>query len=240
MESAEQQARNWDEFDGYLCDIDGTLMRCTDLVHYTAFNRALSTIAGRAITIDGVATEGNVDLAILREAFERNGVAAEMWEPRRDWAVAEMGRYVAEFAAELNFRVLPMVRELLMHLKSRGALLSTATGNFAEIGRAKLAQAGLLDLFDEGGWSDGFHTRAEVFRNAASRLRSRLRDDAALCVIGDTPADVRAAKACDLKVIAVATGIYTLEQLRLEKPDYLVETFSDLLEQSGSERVANA
>ncbi len=238
IEISGAMSRRWDDFAGYLCDIDGTLMRCTDLVHYNAFNRAMSEIAGRHITIDGVATEGNVDLAILREAFQLHGVEKTAWEPRRDWAVAEMGRFVAQSSAELEFHILPMVRELLMHLKSRGAFLSTATGNFEAIGKAKLARAGLLDLFDQGGWSDGWETRTEVFAAAAKALRERMGGaNTPLCVLGDTPADIRSARACGLSVIAVATGIYSVEQLRTESPDFLVASFRDLLQE---ERIAAA
>src|SRR5579875_452703 len=42
--------RAWDEFDAYLFDVDGTLMNCTDAVHYFAFNDAISAVAGRPLT----------------------------------------------------------------------------------------------------------------------------------------------------------------------------------------------
>ncbi len=38
---AEAGARRWDAYDAYLFDIDGTLMNCTDAVHYFAFCEAL-------------------------------------------------------------------------------------------------------------------------------------------------------------------------------------------------------
>ena len=47
-------------------------------------------------------------------------------------------------------------------------------------------------------------------------------------MIGDTPADVQCARAIDAKVIAVATGIYTAEELEPTRPDRLLADLSDV------------
>lgn len=125
--------------------------------------------------------------------------------------------------------VLGGVRELLPHLRARGAVLSTATGNFARIGEVKLTDCGLWQLFDLGGWSDGFETRAEVFRAALGAMRERVGEGGAICVVGDTPADVQAAHANGLEVIAVATGIFSREQLAVDEPELLLGNFSELV-----------
>ena len=221
--------RAWDGFDGYLFDIDGTLMNSTDAVHYFAFGEALSSVAGRPLTIDGVVAHGNVDTGILRDAFEKNGVADADWRARLPELIAGMGKFVESRRGELRINVLPQVREVLAHLRAKGALLGTATGNLAVIGRVKLGHVGLLEMFDFGGWSDGHETRAEVFRAAAAEARSRRSEDAALCVVGDTPLDIQAARANGLKVIAVSTGIYSYEKLGEEKPDLLVRSLGELV-----------
>src|SRR5579875_198130 len=220
--SIDTLGRAWDEFEAYLFDIDGTLMNCTDAVHYFAFGEALSSVAGRPLTIDGVVAHGNVDLGILRDAFLKHGVAEEEWRHRLPELIAGMGKFVESRHGDLRIHVLPQVREVLAHLRSQGAVLGTATGNLAVIGRVKLAKVGLLDMFEFGGWSDGHETRTEVFRAAASEARSRAGENAAVCVVGDTPNDIQAARANGLKVIAVATGIYSMDQLAAEKPDLLV------------------
>jgi phosphoglycolate phosphatase-like HAD superfamily hydrolase len=48
-------------------------------------------------------------------------------------------------------------------------------------------------------------------------------------VVGDTPSDIRAARENQLPVIAVATGVYTIEQLQQESPDVCIRSFEDLL-----------
>lgn len=221
-------SRAWDGFDAYLFDIDGTLLNCVDAVHYFAFCNALSAIGGRAMNLDGVVTHGNTDLGILRDAFRLGGVPDEAWRSRLEEIHARMGAEVEANREEFRIDVLPAVREMLTHLRARGAVLSTATGNFARIGVAKLEACGLWDFFELGGWSDGFETRAEVFRAALAGVRARAGENAAVCVLGDTPADVQAAHANGLEVIAVATGIFSYEQLRAEGPELPLRDFAEL------------
>ena len=231
--------RAWDEFDAYLFDIDGTLMNCTDAVHYFAFNDALTAIAGRALTIDGVVAHGNVDIGILRDAFAQAGIADAVWRARLPEILERMRNFVAERKKDFCIAVLPGVREVLKHLRERGAILGTATGNLEVIGQAKLNIVDLLGQFHFGGWSDACETRAEVFHHAAATARRLARqDDPAICVIGDTPADIKAARANELKVIAVATGIYSFDALAAESPDLLINSMTELLGQGTA--VANS
>jgi len=46
-------------------------------------------------------------------------------------------------------------------------------------------------------------------------------------IIGDTPKDIRCARACGAWAIAVATGAYTSDQLAEHEPDHLFEDFTD-------------
>ena len=46
-------------------------------------------------------------------------------------------------------------------------------------------------------------------------------------VIGDTPRDVEAAQAYNLKTIAVATGMYSTQELRDCGADYVIENFKN-------------
>ena len=223
-------SRPWDTFDGYLFDIDGTLLNCKDAVHYFAFCNGLSTVAGRPLNLDGVVTHGNTDAGILRDAFARNGVDEASWRPRMEEIQAQMGSEVEAHRSELQIEILPGVQKVLAHLRAGGALLSTATGNFMRVGEAKLQSCGLRPYFDLGGYSDGFESRADVFGAALLQMRRQLGENAAVCVVGDTPADVQAAHANGLEVVAVATGIYTREQLAAEGPESCLESLMELIE----------
>ena len=214
-------------YDVYLFDIDGTLINCSDATHYFAFCEALAMLSGRPLTLEGVVAHGNTDVGILRDALALAGVPEESWRPRLAEARELMSRFVAEKAAELRVEVLPSVMRVLEELRGCGALLGVATGNLEAIGRLKLSSAGLLGYFDFGGYSDQFEFRKDVFRHALELARSAAGSDARVCVVGDTPEDVRAARANGVDVVAVATGIYSAEELRREKPTACVATLAE-------------
>jgi phosphoglycolate phosphatase-like HAD superfamily hydrolase len=79
-----------------------------------------------------------------------------------------------------------------------------------------------------GAWSDSFERRADVFSHAIEQVRRVSGPDAAILAVGDTPADILAARANNLPVIAVATGIYTFEQLQIKEPSLCLRSFAEL------------
>lgn len=219
----------WDGYDSYLFDIDGTLLNCTDAVHYFAFCAALESLSGRALNLDGVTTHGNTDAGILRDALKLAEVPQEQWRPRIGEAQAAMCRFVEERRGDLCIAVLPGVTSVLDHLRARGAVLGVATGNVAGIGEVKLTHGALLDYFHFGGYSDGYEFRHEVFKGALEKARVLAGTEASVCVIGDTPEDIRAARANGLDVIAVATGTFSFEELEAERPDWCLRSLEELL-----------
>jgi phosphoglycolate phosphatase len=219
----------WDTFDAYLFDIDGTLIHCADAIHYFSFCDALSTVAGRPLNLDGVTAHGNTDRGILRDAFTLAGIPEDHWRPRLPQICEQMCLQVEQNKAGLCATVLPQVREVLEHLRNKGAMLSVATGNLERIGRQKLAAANLLELFHAGAWSDTFEQRADVFCHGIEQVRRITRPGAAILAVGDTPADILAARANHLPVMAVATGTYTFEQLQNEEPSLCLHSFAELL-----------
>ena len=227
-----EDLQGWDGYDAYLFDIDGTLMNCTDAVHYFAFCETLSKLAGRPVNLDGVTAHGNTDVGILRDALALAGVPEVSWRPRLPEAREAMCRFVEAREQELRTEILPGVVEVLRHLRKMGKVVGVATGNLEGIGRAKLRKAGLLAMFDFGGYSDAFEYRRDVFAGALMQARGLVGAEARICVVGDTPEDVRAARATGLDVIAVATGIYGVIELREIGPTVCVGSMRMLLEGS--------
>ena len=221
--------RPWDAFDAYLFDIDGTLLNCTDATHYFAFCDVLRKLSGREFNLDGITPHGNTDVGILRDALMKAGIPESEWRGRIPEVCGNMAAFVEQREDQLCITVLPQVREVLEHLRARGAVLAIATGNLERIGRLKLDRAGLLDYFQFGGWSDNYEYRTDVFRAAIAKAHALAGEDASLCVAGDTPSDIRAANENRLPIIAVASGIYTFEQLRQEDPALCIRSFYDLL-----------
>ncbi len=107
-------------------------------------------------------------------------------------------------------------------------MLGVATGNLEGIGRLKLTHCGLLERFDFGGYSDKYEYRRDVFSAALGKARALAGTEASVCVVGDTPEDVKAARANGLHVIAVATGIYSFDELFVQQPDWCLRSLSEL------------
>src|SRR5947209_7653348 len=157
--------------------------------------------------LDGVVAHGNTDVGILRDALERAGVPDERWRPRLSEIQQRMAEFVWRERHKLCAGALPGVARVLEHLHGRGAVLGVATGNLEAIGQLKLQHCDLLQHFDFGGYSDRFEYRKDVFSAALEKARGLAGQAASVCVVGDTPADVRAGKANGVEVNAVATGV---------------------------------
>ena len=95
----------------------------------------------------------------------------------------------------------------------------------------KLRRVRLWDTFETGGFADDHEHRDEIAAIARERgarlLKRDLADDEVL-VIGDTPLDIRCARAIKAKVLAVATGGAELEELEAHRPDWAVKDLSRL------------
>ncbi|MGI4979435.1 MAG: HAD family hydrolase [Janthinobacterium lividum] len=221
--------RAWNAYDAYLFDIDGTLLHCRDAVHYFAFCETLGMLAGRSLNLDGVMAHGNTDVGILRDALSLAGIPEIAWRPQLAAARQRLCDEVDRHKQDLQIDVLPQVPEVLQHLRANGALLGVATGNLRDIGRTKLQHCDLLKHFDFGGYSDDFEFRKHVFAAALVQARTLVGEQAAVCVVGDTPSDVQAAHANGLPVIAIATGVFSKNELQKSEPEWCLDTFLDLL-----------
>jgi phosphoglycolate phosphatase len=219
----------WDRQDAYLFDIDGTLLRSRDRVHFDSVATSVQRVTGFEITLAGVLLHGSTDTAILREAYRQAGLPANVLEERYEAILEAMRNCVAERRHELDPIVMPGVNEVLHHLARRGALLGVASGNLEAIGWIKIEKAGLREWFRFGGFSDHFPVRAELIAQAASKARELAGKDAKICVVGDTPRDIEAARANFLSVIAVATGKYSYDELLEHQPEVSVTSLADLL-----------
>jgi len=220
---------DWQAADAYLFDIDGTLLNSHDGVHYNAFHRAVGEVFGVNSKIDGVPVHGNTDIGILRAVLTREGVPAGDFQAKLPRMLELMCSEVLEKSAQLNPVLCPSIEELLRSLHQAGKLLGVVSGNLEPIGWAKISAAGLREYFSFGSFSDRNELREDIFRYGIEEAQRRLGGDATVYLVGDTPADIAAARRVNAPVIAVATGIYSLEELREHAPDACVSCCSDLL-----------
>ena len=207
----------WDDCDGYLFDIDGTLLHAQGGVHTDAFSSSVEFVMGYPLSIAGVPVHGSTDTGILRDAFRQAAIADEIWQPRMEEILVRM--------RHMSVTVMPGVLSLLDYLKGRDKVLGVATGNLEQIGWLKIEIAGLRDYFTFGGFSDRHAVRSNLIANAQKLAGP----DVKLCVVGDTPSDITAARANGIPTIAVATGVYSYDELLQHEPEVCVSTLDALL-----------
>lgn len=214
-----------------LFDIDGTLIHAGG-AGIRAANRAFSAIYGIEDAMQGITPDGKTDPLILREMF-RNTL-------NRDYSEGEATRvyrsYVLFLEEEMKKRnpimVLNGISKILEAISLRDGLeLGIATGNIEEAAWIKLRYSGLDSYFGFGAFGNDSECRGEIIRIAMQRGERTLSKPggfAEVVVIGDTPFDIIHGKAAGAKVLSVATGSYSLEDLEIYDPDYLFQDFSDV------------
>ncbi len=220
---------DWRAFDAYLFDIDGTLLNSRDRVHYEAFLNAMQAMFGRQFSLEGITLHGSTDPVILLEAMVRSGMSPTEGRDALPEAMERMCAEVEARATELRPELCPHVSRLLDELDAARKLMALASGNVERIGWAKVRAAGIHQYFRFGSFADLRESRTEIFRWGANEARRLLGNEARVCCVGDTPADVQAAHACQLPVIAVATGIFSAERLRQEHPELCIPACEVLL-----------
>jgi len=222
---------HWDAQDAYLFDIDGTLLRSRDRIHFNSFASSILAVTGLEVTLAGLILHGGTDTAILSEAFALAGIPSETWEPQQEAILEAMRQTITTQRSSMDLWTMPGVHETLTHLATRGALLGLATGNLELIGWTKVEEVGLREWFRFGGFSDRFPIRAAMVADAVTKARELLdgNQSATICVVGDTPRDIQAARVNSLPVIAVATGNYSFEELSALEPDVCTASLAALL-----------
>jgi phosphoglycolate phosphatase-like HAD superfamily hydrolase len=224
----------WNAADAYLFDIDGTLLNSRDGVHYFAFQHAVRQIFDRELKIDGVPVHGNTDVGILRAVLRRDGVEDAVINAGLPQMIELMCAEVRRNADDLRPELCPAILELVTALHSQGKLLGAASGNLEPIGWLKLEKAGLKRMFSFGSFSYPLEFRHDIFRHGIQQARQRLGEKAVVYVVGDTPADIEAARTVGMPVIAVSTGIYSFQELAALRPDACFTCAAEMLRSANS------
>lgn len=214
-----------------LFDIDGTLL-LSGGAGIRAMSRAFEEVFGVRDAFANVDVAGRTDTFLLSSALQRAGLADTREEHRR-FCEAYVPLLREEIAKPAQSRkgLMPGILELLAALQQRDAThLALLTGNFEPAAYAKLGHFGIGDYFAWGVFGEESPDRNELARLARRRAAERAIPPSALdraIVIGDTPHDIACAHAIGARVLAVATGNYSIEALRAADADLVVGDLSD-------------
>ncbi|MGE5857155.1 MAG: HAD family hydrolase [Solirubrobacterales bacterium] len=212
-----------------LFDIDGTLID-TGGASDRAWKRAFKELHDVDVDVPAVTGKGVPDPEVGRVVFER----ALGREPSEEEAEALMRRRLDHLAEEVEnspgFVVKDGVPELLEKLIDDGVLLGLTTGNVEEAAHIKLARASLNRFFAFGGYGSDSPDRTELTKRALERAELVSGDslDRGRCFsCGDTPRDVEAGHGAGIRVVGVATGEFTIEELREAGADAVVRSLRE-------------
>jgi len=214
-----------------LFDIDGTLLEPAGIGRLCC-KRALEDVLGFSVPTDGIAMAGRTDWGIVNDLLVHAGLAEPEVEAQREKVFDALSRHIAAAVPSSKMHILPGVISLLNYLeKDSRFIFGLVTGNVQKTVVHKLSAVGIdPGLFTFGAFGDEHIDRNTLPALALYRLSqmigAQVPPERAL-VIGDTPHDITCAKHAGLKVLSVATGLFTMQDLAALEPDFLLEDLSD-------------
>ena len=214
-----------------LFDIDGTLL-LSGRAGLRAMTRAFKDTFGIDRAFENTHFGGRTDSFLVSYALQAAGLpdTAEHHARFRD-------NYLPLLAEEIQHPgtghkgLMPGARELLDALSDfPDVYLALLTGNYRDAAAIKLTYFEIFDYFEWGAFSDDAADRNALVPIARGRAETYDVPAAALeriIVIGDTPHDIACAKCAGARSVAVATGGYSVEDLRAAGADDVVQDLSD-------------
>ena len=214
-----------------LFDIDGTLL-LSGRAGLRAMTRAFDTTFGITDAFAGESFGGRTDSFLVSKALQANGLpdTPEQHERLRQHYIPLLAEEI-EHPGTGHKGLMPGARELLDALHDHHHLhLALLTGNYRDAAEIKLQHFEIWDFFEWGAFSDDAADRNALVPIARSRAETYDIPGAAIervIVIGDTPHDIECARVAGAKSIAVATGGFTIDQLREAGADEVLPDLSD-------------
>jgi phosphoglycolate phosphatase len=201
-----------------LWDVDHTLIE-TRGVGRAIYDRAFSAATGRPLT-ELASVSGRTELDIMAESLRINGIQPTDGMVTKLANALVQGYEDAREELRTVGRALPGAHDTLASLADQPAIhQSVLTGNLREVARIKLEVFGLDGYLDlaSGAYGDDDSDRPKLValaqRRAGERTGVVFGNDATV-LVGDTPKDVEAGLAAGVRVIGVATGKTTAQELR--------------------------
>ncbi|HLX71894.1 MAG TPA: HAD family hydrolase [Verrucomicrobiae bacterium] len=213
-----------------LFDIDGTLVH-TGGAGVKAFAKVFETEFNARDGFEKLKFAGRTDVSLVREFFQYHTIAEtpENFELFFERYVFWLDHILSHSETD----ACPGVHEFLDDIKKleKTPLTGLLTGNIRLGAEIKLRHFNLWNEFETGAFADDSEHRDEIAAVARERGRRLLGNglrDQEILVIGDTPLDIRCGRAIGARVLAVATGGATLEELKRHEPDWAVKDLREV------------
>jgi phosphoglycolate phosphatase len=212
-----------------LFDIDGTIL-LTGGSGSKAMLAAGQKLFGDSFNFD-IDTSGKLDTQIYKELTILNPTL-NIESRHNEFREAYLKLLEFELMCENKAFLMPGIKVLLEELRKRNHItLGLLTGNYGPAAKLKLKAVDIQqDWFSITAFGDEGVTRPDLVELAMKRyeeLKGEKLQPQEVVVIGDTPKDVACAQAHGCVAFAVATGRWSVEQLRATRADIVVDNLGD-------------
>ena len=207
------------KFDGIIFDIDGTLTETNELI-YATFNHVIGKYLNTTYTSQEItALFGPTAETIIRDLIKEN----------TEEAVEDYFNFYESNHFSMA-KVYDGISEIIIGIRNLGIPLSIYTGKGRRSSMITLKQAGLIDYFDMIVTGDDIADHkpspegVDMFVEKFGLTREKV------LMIGDAPADVKAARATGIKIASVLWDSYAKEEVMKMGSDYYFNTVEDIKE----------
>jgi len=212
-------------------DLDNTLVNFRRY-HRQSLQLMIQEVYGIDATINFPRYSGRPMPVIVRMVCEDNGLAAEKIISQMPLAMHRLSDIaVSLMGDDIRDVVLPGVYDLLEYLRKKETFMILATGSVCRTVSVLVEKTGLKPYFKSFVYGDEAENRNELMRLAEKRIQSLLPGISLagkLVVVGDTPHDIESGRLIKAKVVSVATGVFSLQDLQEHHPDVILENFADI------------
>ena len=200
-----------------LFDVDGTLLS-SGRKGLESFSEALRRTFGTEGDVASYRFEGRLDPVIVFELMRDAGIPDDVIVERRPAALSLYLDLLEEALSAHPPALKPGVADLVARVSASPSVVpALLTGNVQRGARIKLTAAGLWDHFQFGVFGDEAPRRVDLGPIALARALERTGrpfSPSETVVVGDARADVECGRAIGARVVAVATGRTSVEELR--------------------------
>lgn len=206
------------DFDGTLCDsLDSAL---------SAFN----AVASKYNLTPAPGHQGREEYRhmLTQEFFKKHRVS----KLKLPFVIHDMKKVMKQYTTTL--RLFPKIKDALVSLKKRGLVLGILTSSPLETVEVFLKQNG-LEVFDF------IYHGSTVF--GKDRLLKKIRSQSkasSLYYVADEVRDIEACRKAGVPIISVTWGFHAADLLRSHKPDYLLESPTEITSLKALETLAES
>ena len=213
-----------------LFDIDGTLIR-TGGAGVRAFAKTFAAEFSLDQGVERIPFAGRTDPAIVREFFSLHAVQPS--ERNFQKFFASYVFWLDYFIDQLHGEILPGVKQFISALQTlpNPPLTGLLTGNIQLGAEIKLRHYQLWESFVFGAFGNDNEDRNQlacIAQQRGSRILGKPVAGDEILVIGDTPLDIACSRAINARMLAVASGLHSLKQLRDAQPAWVVENLTSV------------